>query len=119
MNALTERFKPRLPSSGRTRVSRPMSRDKSDTLLLLFSCVLVIAPHTRHLPVWITAACAAILLWRGWVTFRGLRMPSQWVLLSVAAAAFGLVYQRYHMLLGREPGVAMVVLLLTLKLLEM
>ncbi len=120
MNALTERFKPRLPSRGRMRAgSRPMSRDKSDTLLLLFSCALVIAPHTLHLPAWISLACAVILLWRGWVTFRGLRMPPVWVLIPVALAAFGLVYLRYHMIFGREPGVALVVLLLTLKLLEM
>ena len=124
MSALTERFKPRLPSGGKMRpalrpMSRPMSRDKSDTLLLLFSCALVVGPHTLHMPLWISLACAAILLWRGWVTFRGLRMPPVWVLMPVALAAFGLVYLRYHMIFGREPGVAMVVLLLTLKLLEM
>ena len=117
MGALTERLKSTRP--GLRTGSRPMSRDKSDTLLLIFSCVLVIAPHTLHMPVWISLACAAILLWRGWVTFRGLRMPSIWVLLPVALSAFGLVYLRYHMIFGREPGVSLVVLLLTLKLLEM
>ena len=100
-------------------ISRPMSRDKSDTLLLLVSCALVIAPHTQHMPFWLSTLCFIILLWRGWVTFRGLRMPPAWVLVPVALAAFGLVYERYHILLGREPGVAMVVLLLALKLLEM
>lgn len=100
-------------------MSRPMSRDKADTLLLIFSCVLVIAPHTSHMPPWMSLACAIILAWRGWVTFRGLRMPSVWVLLPVALSAFGLVYLQYHMIFGREPGVNLVVVLLTLKLLEM
>jgi transglutaminase-like putative cysteine protease len=117
MSLLPERIMPlgpRLKAS-----SRPMSRDKSDTLLLLFSCVLVIAPHTLHMPFWMSLACGAILLWRGWVTFRGLRMPPVWALAPVALSAFGLVYLQYHMIFGREPGVNLVVVLLTLKLLEM
>ena len=30
----------------------PLSRDKSDTLLLLFTCALVLAPHAARLPAW-------------------------------------------------------------------
>ena len=100
-------------------LSRPMSRDKADTLLLLTSCALVLAPHTMHLPIWISLLCAALLSWRGWITFRGNRMPPQWLLLPIAACALGASYLSYHQFFGREPGVAMVVLLLTLKLLEM
>lgn len=99
--------------------SRPMSRDKSDTLLLLVSCALVIAPHTAHLPIWISVQSVALLLWRGWITFRGLRMPPQWVLLPVSAIGLGSAYLSFHHFFGREPGVAMVILLLGLKLLEM
>jgi transglutaminase-like putative cysteine protease len=100
-------------------LSRPMSRDKADTLLLLTSCALVLAPHTMHLPIWISLLCASLLVWRGWITFRGNRMPPQWLLLPIAACALGASYLSYHQFFGREPGVAMVVLLLTLKLLEM
>jgi transglutaminase-like putative cysteine protease len=96
-----------------------MSRDKADTLLLLFSCVLVLAPHVAYLPLWVSVASAALLLWRGWITFRGLRMPPQWLLLPIAAAGIGSVYLTFHHFFGRESGVAMVVLLLVLKLLEM
>ena len=111
-------LRPRLRSRSRP-MSRPMSRDKADTLLLLLSCVLVLAPHATHLPFWVSAACAALLLWRGWITFRGLRMPPQWLLLPIAAVAVGSVYLTFHVFFGRESGVAMVVLLLVLKLLEM
>jgi transglutaminase-like putative cysteine protease len=102
-----------------TGLSRPMSRDKSDTLLLLGACAAVLAPHAGHLPWWIAAACAMLLLWRGWITFRGNRMPRRWVLLPLAAAAMVAVYWSNKTLLGREAGVAMLVLLLTFKLLEM
>ncbi len=103
----------------RRGTSRPMSRDKADTLLLLVSCGLVIAPHIAHLPWSTSLFCAALLLWRGWITFRGLRMPPQWLLLPISIVVLANTYYSFHQFFGREPGVAMVVLLLTLKLLEM
>jgi transglutaminase-like putative cysteine protease len=98
---------------------RPMSRDKADTLLLLVSCALVLAPHAAHLPLWTSLLCASLLLWRGWITFRGNRMPPQWLLLPIAAVAMISVYFSYRAVFGRDADVAAVVLLLTLKLLEM
>lgn len=98
---------------------RPMSRDKADTLLLLTACALVLFPHAGHLPVWVTPVCAALLLWRGWITFSGVRMPPRWLLLPLAALAMAGVYATYKTLFGRDAGVAMLTLLLTLKLLEM
>lgn len=103
----------------RGRGSRPMSRDKADTLLLLISCALVLAPHAAHLPPWISLLGASMLLWRGWITFRGQRMPPQWLLLPIALAAIASAYFSYRSFFGRDSGVAMVVLLLTFKLLEM
>lgn len=96
-----------------------MSRDKADTLLLLVTCILVLAPHAGHLPWWIVLACLSLLLWRGWVTFRGNRMPARWLLVPVAVLAMAGVYASHRTLLGQEAGVSMLVLLLTLKLLEM
>lgn len=99
--------------------ARPMSRDKADTLLLLAACTLVLLPHAFHLPGWIFPACVALLAWRGWITFNGLRMPPRRWLLPVALLAMAGVYATYQTLLGREAGVAMLALLLALKLLEM
>jgi transglutaminase-like putative cysteine protease len=98
---------------------RPMSRDKADTLLLLAACALVLSPHAGHLPAWITGLCVALLLWRGWITFRGNRMPSRWLLLPLAALSVFGIYRTFHTVFGREAGVALVVVLLALKLLEM
>lgn len=101
------------------RATRPMSRDKADTLLLLGACMLILAPHAAHLPWWTTVTCSALLIWRGWITFRGNRMPPRWLLIPVAASAMAGVYATYHTFFGREAGVTMLVLLLAFKLLEM
>lgn len=96
-----------------------LSRDKSDTLLLLVAALLVLAPHAEHLPPWIALLCGVTLFWRGLITWRGLRMPPRSLLLSLALAAMAGVFNHFHSLLGREPGVAMLVLLVTFKMLEM
>lgn len=102
-----------------SKLSRPMSRDKADTLLLLASCLLVLAPHAAHLPTWISVVCGLLLLWRVWVTFRGIRMPPTWLLAPIAVVCMAGVYWEYKRLFGQDPGVAMLVLLIAFKLLEM
>lgn len=108
-----------LPQGRLARLALTISRDKSDTLLLLAATLLVLAPHALHLPLWVTALCATMLAWRALITFRGTRMPPTLLLLPLAVAAMGGIYITFKTLLGREAGVAMVVLLVTFKLLEM
>jgi transglutaminase-like putative cysteine protease len=96
-----------------------MSRDKSDTLLLLGSTMLVLAPHSLHLPAWVSLLCLATLGWRAMITLGGRRMPSSKLLLPLAAAAMLGVLQTYHTILGKDAGVAMLVMLVAFKMLEM
>lgn len=96
-----------------------LPREKSDTLLLLVAALMVLAPHFGHLPPWTSVAVCAILLWRAVLTWRGRRMPSFRVLLPVSVASMAGVYASFGTLLGRDPGVAMLTLLLAFKLLEM
>ncbi|HEV7815180.1 MAG TPA: DUF3488 and transglutaminase-like domain-containing protein [Janthinobacterium sp.] len=96
-----------------------LPRDKADALLLLFSALLVLAPHAAHLPLWISLAAAATLLWRAAITLRGKRLPPSWLLLPVSLLAMAGVYASFKTLLGRDAGVAMLALLLAFKLLEM
>ena len=97
----------------------PLSRDKADTMLLLASALLVLAPHAAHLPLWVSALCAVTLLWRALITLRGRRMPPSLVLLPIAAGAMIGVQFSYDTLLGKDAGVAMLVLLVAFKMLEM
>jgi transglutaminase-like putative cysteine protease len=107
-------LRPSLP-----RFWQPLPRDKQDTLLLLASTVLVLLPHTAHLPLWVTLLCGATLVWRALLTLLGRRMPTNLVLAPLAVAAMAGVLQTYHTVLGRDAGVAMLVLLVAFKMLEM
>ncbi len=96
-----------------------LSRDKADTLLLIFACFFVLLPHADHVKWWVNASCAMLLIWRGWLTLSGRRLPAAWLLLPVALMMMGGVYLTHRTFFGREAGVTMLVLLLTCKLLEM
>lgn len=96
-----------------------LPRDKSDTLLLLSACAMVLLPHFLHLSWWTSLICGGLLLWRAWITLRGQRLPPLWLLLPLAALTMAAIYLDYRTLLGRDAGVAMLALLLTFKLLEM
>jgi transglutaminase-like putative cysteine protease len=96
-----------------------LSRDKRDTLLLIASTVLVLAPHALHLPPWVSLLCGATLAWRAALTMLGRRLPPNLVLLPIAACAMAGVLHTYSTLLGRDAGVAMLVMLVTFKMLEM
>ncbi|PJJ21816.1 uncharacterized protein DUF4129 [Janthinobacterium sp. 67] len=96
-----------------------LPRDKADILLLLLAAAMVLAPHALHLPPWLSAAAAALLLWRAVITVRGKRQPQLAVLAPLALLGIAAVCASYGTVLGRDPGVAMLALLLALKSLEM
>lgn len=100
--------------------SQPVfSRDKADTLLLIVACLSVLLPHFSHLGIWVSICCVGLLMWRGWLTLTGRRLPPGWILIPVSALMMLGVYLTHKTFFGREAGVNMLVLLLTCKLLEM
>lgn len=105
--------------SSTRQLSRHLSRDKADTLLLMAACMLVLMPHVLHLPVWASLTCAGVLGWRAWITVSGTRMPPRWMLIPISLLAMAGVYLTYKTFFGRDAGVTMLVLLLALKMLEM
>jgi transglutaminase-like putative cysteine protease len=96
-----------------------LPRDKADTLLLLAGAVLVLLPHLLHLPLWLSAVSVATLTWRVAITVRGTRLPPATLLLPLAFAAITGIWLTYQTVLGRDAGVAMLVLLVAFKMLEM
>ena len=68
---------------------------------------------------WPPLSPACELEWRGWVTLHGNRMPPRWLLLPISLLTMAGVYFTFQTFLGREAGVAMLMLLSALKLLEM
>lgn len=87
-------------------------------LCLLLSLAMVAAPHATHLPWWVIALAAMLITWRAYLGYARHAMPNRWLLLLVAVAASIGVFIGYRTLFGREAGVALLVIMLGLKLLE-
>lgn len=99
-------------------------------LQLLAWCVWL--PLLAQLPGWLAAISALMLAWRAWLYWHGLQqhlaepaasaaaanLPARWLMVLLACASAAGIVLHYHTLFGREPGIALLSLLLSLKLLE-
>jgi transglutaminase-like putative cysteine protease len=85
---------------------------------LLASLALAIAPHLARMPLWVGPLCLALGLWRLAVARRNGRLPKRWLLFLLAAAASAGIFGHYHTLFGRDAGVALLVVMSALKLME-
>ena len=86
---------------------------------LLAVAVATAAPHTTHLPLWLSVLVGGILLWRTWLWQKNAPLPARWHLaLLVVAGTAGIGWQ-FHTLIGRDSGVALLVLFMALKPMEM
>lgn len=96
-----------------------LPRDSRDTVFLLLVIAWVLLPQVPNLPVWCSALAAAVLAWRGWLAVRLKPLPGRWWLLALLAVTIGATLLTHRTLLGRDAGVTMLVVLLTLKTLEL
>ena len=96
-----------------------LPREARDTLFLLAVIAWVIAPQVSNLPLWCSAMAGALLVWRGYLAARSLALPSRWWLSSLLVLATGATYYTHRTLAGHEAGVTYIVVLLSLKTLEM
>lgn len=86
---------------------------------LLLSILMVSAPHADHLPLWVTALCAALLAWRAYLNWSGAPLPPRWLLTAITLGCTGGLLVEFHTLFGREVGVTLLILLTTLKFMEL
>ena len=86
---------------------------------LLLSILMVSAPHADHLPLWVSALCITLLSWRAYLTYSGNPLPKRWLLMMVTFASVGGILISFHTLFGREVGVTLLILLTTLKFMEL
>src|SRR5215212_4643056 len=89
------------------------------TFWLTASLGLVALPHTQRLPWWLNLLLVTLLTWRIYLARMRLPLPHRSLVLFVVIAATGGVYLHYETVFGRDAGVALLVIMLALKLLEM
>jgi transglutaminase-like putative cysteine protease len=85
---------------------------------LLVGLALVAAPHIERLPWWLTGLVVTLSAWRVYLGHASLPLPGRWLLILVVIGATAGVYFNYRTLFGRDAGVALLVVMLALKLLE-
>ena len=89
-----------------------------NTVWLTAAFALVAAPHAERLPIWLSVIAGAMCLWRVYLARTRLALPARWLLIAIVLASTASIYLHYRTLFGRDAGVALLVLMLSLKLME-
>jgi protein-glutamine gamma-glutamyltransferase len=98
---------------------RHLPRDARDTLFLLAVIAWVILPQVQELPLWCSALAGIVLIWRARIAWFGKSLPSKWWLVGLLFLTVAATLFTHRTLLGRDAGVTLIVVLLTLKTLEL
>jgi len=96
-----------------------LPRDARDTIFLLLVIAWILLPQVNELPLWCTALAGAVLLWRGWLAVKARPLPGKRWLVLLMALTLTATWLTHRTLLGRDAGVTLLVVLLTLKTLEL
>ncbi len=94
---------------------RHLPRDTRDTLFLLLVIAWVLVPQLGRLPLWCSALALAVLTWRGVLAWQARPLPSRWWLLGLLVLTIAATVLTHRTVLGRDAGVTLLVVLLTLK----
>lgn len=101
------------------RALASLPREGRDTLFLLAVIAWVLLPQAARLPLWCSLGAGAVLAWRGALAFKAGALPRKiWLALLLALTLAG-TYTSHGTLLGRDAGVTLLVVLITLKTLEL
>lgn len=86
------------------------------SLWLLATAAVTLGPHAAtHLPAWLSAACVLALLWRAWALHSGVQRSHAALVMLLACVAALAIRLHYGHFFGKDPGVALLALLLCLK----
>lgn len=86
---------------------------------LLVAQLVVIAPLLTVLPAWLIGVWAAVAFWYWRIAQSGWSFPPALLKVSLTVGALAAIYLQFRQLLGLEPMLALLVLAVTLKLLEL
>ncbi len=94
-------------------------RDTRDTLFQLAVIGWTALPHVSHLPWWCSCLCALMLLWRGHLALTQRPLPKRWAVAGITGLAVLLTIWSEGTFFGKEAGVIMLVVMMSLKTLEL
>lgn len=100
---------------------RQIPNETASPNLILWSSAglaLSLAPHFLHLPIWITAIVLAALGWRSMQALKGWPALPRWLLVIFVILGGIAVFSRFYTVAGRDAGVALLVVMTSLKSLE-
>ncbi|HEY5993976.1 MAG TPA: DUF3488 and transglutaminase-like domain-containing protein [Gallionellaceae bacterium] len=97
--------------------SRPLSPPLVYGLLL--AVLMVSAPHADHLPLWVSAVCVLALAWRGYLARIGLALGNRWLPPVITVGGIIGLLIEFHTLFSQEASVTLLVMLTSLKMLEL
>lgn len=89
-----------------------------NTAWITLTLALVAAPHAQRLPIWLTALAAVFCIWRLYLALMRFSLPARWPLIFLVTVGAAAIFLEYRTLFGRDAGVALLVLMLSLKLME-
>jgi transglutaminase-like putative cysteine protease len=101
----------------RTETPPVLSRAQEPWLLAVAAATIV--PHFAYLPEWLALLACLALAWRGWLWHAQAPLPSRPLLLGVVLCSVAAIALQFRPLLGRDCGVALLVLFMAMKPLEM
>lgn len=115
---VAERIRRGYRSAGAASGPPPPTLTTAQGFWLLAAAGVTLAPHASYFPAWLTGLCAALLALRALLLWQRQAPPHRLLLLALTlGSAVGVRYAYGHFF-GKDPGVALLALLLCLKLLE-
>jgi transglutaminase-like putative cysteine protease len=102
-----------------SKLPAPPPLDVRNVMWLLMAMCFVVAPHVLRLPYWVGIFFGVVVAWRAWIAWAALRLPPRSLVFVVTAMAAAGTFLQYHRITGREPGVTLLIVMASLKVLEM
>lgn len=88
-------------------------------LWLLAGILCILAPHFYYQPSFLILIVCGILLWRLYIELKYFKPPPSWLSTLLAVTTFLGISYGYQTIFGRDAGVALLIAMMCLKLLEM